>query len=511
MATVNAIPESKQNPSAMGGLIRYCLREDKTFDISCGRNLVTGINCLAENAYAEFMTTKAVYGKESGMYFYHYDQAFSPKEKITPEQVHQVGIEFAKEAWPEYEVLVTTHVDAEHLHSHFVVNSVKFESGLKMNAGPYSIKKLRDLSDEICIRHGLTTLKPYQKGGRNISRREYYAAMKGTSWKFRLANEISRAMKISGDRQSFVREMQKRGYDMKWTPDRKYITFLCPNDKMCRDIKLHDDKFLKEMIENEFKIREQLRREFLNGRIDEKELFEFGKVRATELSENGVYDTRGTEVDRDRTDERPGVFSTETLYDNKEAGNERGYSGESSRPDESVTPRDGKDDELHSEQAYGDNAGDGESFETGWETERRIYFEILLRGESSFDSTRNSRDSVEEEYKEVHADIDRNIGGVLAGGMGALGAVASLMENDDTDDPEEKKKKLDAKDAGSNFGFALGTAVGLVGGLIAKSVKQDEEVVEKPPEEHEEDEEINIDTYEDDEDMEEDEGMTMQM
>ena len=60
MATVNAIPESKQNPSAMGGLIRYCLSREKTFDTNCGRKLVTGINCIAENSYTEFMTTKAV-------------------------------------------------------------------------------------------------------------------------------------------------------------------------------------------------------------------------------------------------------------------------------------------------------------------------------------------------------------------------------------------------------------------------------------------------------------------
>ena len=107
MTTVNAIPESKQNPSAMGGLIRYCLSKEKTFDSNCGRKLVAGINCIAENSYTEFMTTKAVYNQERGVYFYHYDQSFSPKENVTPEQVHEIGIEFAKRAWPEQEVLQT--------------------------------------------------------------------------------------------------------------------------------------------------------------------------------------------------------------------------------------------------------------------------------------------------------------------------------------------------------------------------------------------------------------------
>ena len=124
MATVNVIPEAKQSPSAMRGLINYCLRKEKTFDVNSGRKLITGINCIGENAYEEFMTTKAVYHKETGMNFYHFSQSFPPEEKITPEQVHEVGIEFAKRAWPGHEVLVCTHMDETHLHSNFVVNSL---------------------------------------------------------------------------------------------------------------------------------------------------------------------------------------------------------------------------------------------------------------------------------------------------------------------------------------------------------------------------------------------------
>lgn len=85
------------------------------------------------------------------------------------------------------------------------------------------------------------------------------------------------------------------------------------------------------------------------------------------------------------------------------------------------------------------------------------------------------------------------------------------MDNDQDDDPEEKKKKLDAKDAGANFGFALGGAIGLAAALIAKSKKQDEDIIESPREEPEKTEEIGIDIYEDNEDLDEDEGFTMQM
>ena len=129
MATLNIISETKQSPSAMRGVINYCLDEKKTFDINSGRKLITGVNCIGEKAYTEFMTTKAVYHNEGGVNFYHFSHSFSPKEKITPVEAHEVAIEFVKKAWPGHEVLVCTHMDEPHLHSNIVVNSVNFENG----------------------------------------------------------------------------------------------------------------------------------------------------------------------------------------------------------------------------------------------------------------------------------------------------------------------------------------------------------------------------------------------
>ena len=85
------------------------------------------------------------------------------------------------------------------------------------------------------------------------------------------------------------------------------------------------------------------------------------------------------------------------------------------------------------------------------------------------------------------------------------------MDNDQDDDPEEKKKKLDAKDAGSNFGFALGSAIGLATALLSKSKRQDEDITEIPTEEPDKAEEIDNNTYEDGEDLDEDEGFSLQM
>lgn len=511
MATVNAIHEAKQSPSAMRGLINYCLQKEKTFDVNSGRKLITGINCIGENAYAEFMTTKAVYHKETGMNFYHFSQSFSPEEKITPEQVHEVGIEFAKRAWPGHEVLVCTHIDEPHLHSNFVVNSVNFENGSKIHFTPNSLKVLRDISDEICISHGFSVLPPYQKGGRSISTREYRAAEKGQSWKFRLMSDIQDAMKCSGNRNQFTKEMAKRGYQMRWTDERKNITFTCPNGKLCRDIKLHDNKFLKEMMENEFKIREQLTKELFDGRINQEELFEFGRTRTTDLSSGDMLHTEETAVNRDTTDEGYGGISTKTVRTDITACNERDYSRESGRLDESTSTGTSQDDKLYSEETRGDSDGCGECFETGWETEREFYFRVLLGDDNQHRSSGGSDRYAENTSIEVPGDYDRSGNLLLDAGVGTLAAVASLMDNDQDDDPEEKKKKLDAKDAGANFGFALGGALGLAAALLAKSKQQDKDINETLTEEPGETEEIEIDTYEDGEDLDEDEGFSLQM
>ena len=266
MATVMFIHEGTQNPSAMRAVINYCLQEHKTFDSKSKRRLVSGINCDGENAYREFMATKKVYEKDNGMFFYHYAQSFAPTEKITPDQAHDISLEFAERAWPGHEVLVTTHCDADHIHSHFVINSVGFESGMKLRQSPSTLKHLRKLSDEICIAHGLSVLKPYEGGGKRMSSREYRARMKGESWKQKLANDIDKAMEYSGSKDEFIRSMSILGYHMTWKDERKYLTFHCSNGKSCRDIKLHDEKYLKDNIE-----RELLQREFPDSGSDEKQ------------------------------------------------------------------------------------------------------------------------------------------------------------------------------------------------------------------------------------------------
>jgi hypothetical protein len=255
MATVTYIKESRQNIASMKGVIDYCVQDFKVYDSKSKQRLVSGVNCNGENAFQEFMLTKNAYKKTTGMNFYQYVQSFSPDEKLTPKQAHQVAVEFAEKAWQGYEVMVATHCDADHIHSHFVINSVSFENGLKLRQNPNTLKSLRKLSDEICKKHNLSTLEPYEDSGKKLSTREYRVNEKGCSWKQKLIAEIELAMQISKTKEEFISKLKADGYGVTWTDDRKYITFQTPTGMKCRDIKLHDDKFLKDNMELEFQIR----------------------------------------------------------------------------------------------------------------------------------------------------------------------------------------------------------------------------------------------------------------
>ena len=133
MATVNIMKSKRsQTRAGLAFILSYCKRDRKT--IYEGKKLVSGINCVPESVYHEMMNTKMHYGKTDGRMFYHITQSFHPDEPITPELAHEIALRFAKENFGDYEVLVATHTDKSHIHSHLVVNSVSCETGYKYHS-----------------------------------------------------------------------------------------------------------------------------------------------------------------------------------------------------------------------------------------------------------------------------------------------------------------------------------------------------------------------------------------
>lgn len=257
MATVNFIRYQKQSAGALVGVKRYVEQKEKTLDSEM--QLVSGQNCTPQLADREFIATRNVHRKESPVWFYHYTQSFKPDELVNGKTAHEIAKEFAARAWPDSEVLIATHIDAAHIHSHFVVNAVCFQTGKMLRQGPNTLKTLRQVSDQICQAHQLSVLPTKQKKqSKGMTGREYRAAAKGRSWKFRLINTIDECMRYAKSRAEFISLMRSEGYEVRWTDTRKNITYTTPDGLKCRDDRLHEEKYLKEVMEREFAIRQAI-------------------------------------------------------------------------------------------------------------------------------------------------------------------------------------------------------------------------------------------------------------
>ena len=234
----------------MKSVMRYVSQLSKT--LWDGQQLVSGIGCQPETAFDEFLSTKLLHHKDGGVMFYHMVQSFPKGADVDPRMAHEAACRLAG-YFEGCEVLVCTHTDREHIHSHCIINSVNFETGKKVHMADEQIQELRVCNDEICEELGLPKFqKDEQRQSRGMSNAEYYTAAKGESWKFELMRVIDECMRCAGNREEFLALLRSEGYDATWTDSRKNITYVTPDGRKCRDSKLHMEKYLKENMEAEF-------------------------------------------------------------------------------------------------------------------------------------------------------------------------------------------------------------------------------------------------------------------
>ena len=359
----------------MGRVIRYVSQGKKTMD-ETGRRYLSGINCTPELAQKSFMATKNLYGKANGTFFYQYVQSFSPKEDVTPAKAHQITRELAERFFPGCEVLVATHIDAEHLHSHLIVNSVHPDTGKKLHFTPNTLEQMRKVSNQICMEHGLTTLKPYHQDRRTQGLRtgEYRAANRGDSWKFQLIIAIKEVMERVGTREEFLREMNQQGYQVRWEEGRKSITYTTPTGKKCRDDKLHELKFRKGQMEHEFRIRQRAAQQFTGRPETEAEELTHNanpdKPAGQHPLHHAVPDSGTSGAGSAEHSGAPGEYPERDRFPGHQkepgASGHSGPAGPMAEPDEGSPPRDVPGP---GESPAWDSGGEP----TGWEAERRIY------------------------------------------------------------------------------------------------------------------------------------------
>ncbi len=454
-----------QSRTAMRGVMLYVMQEKKT--AWEGGPLVSGINCQPKSVYDDFLNIKLLYHKDGGVMFYHMVQSFPKGAAADPRQAHEAARRLA-EYFGGCEVLVCTHVDREHIHSHCVINSVNFETGKKLHMAKEQIQELMRRNDAICQEMGLPVFEAARQQSRGMGGAEYHTALKGQSWKLWLMNTIDECMKYAADRDAFVSLMASEGYAVRWESGRKYITYTTPDGLKCRDSKLHEEKYCKEVMEHEFRIRAKLvQRKFHRAaEID-------GGIEADEPVEQriGKYTAADDAAHRDPVRSAAG----DGQADGAGRRNKLGAGGNSEDPagTEAVHRSDagaehtGRDTEI---------AGrDEQTAGTGWESEREIFLQVdrLAPGLQPAGSPQVD-----------HAGADPWHGGtgglVWCGGnprpvplipaVAGLTAVGTLMDEDE--DAEEKRRRMEAKIAAENFGAAIGFAAGAA---LAMKEKLDEQ------------------------------------
>ena len=457
-----------QSRAAMRGVMLYVMQEKKT--TWEGVSLVSGVNCQPQSVYDDFLNTKLLYHKDGGTMFYHMVQSFPKGAAVDPRQAHEAARRLA-EYFDGCEVLVCTHVDREHVHSHCVINSVNFETGKKLHMAKEQIQELMLRNDMICQEMGLPVFDAPTQQARGMSGAEYHTALKGQSWKLRLMNAIDECMKYAADKDAFVSLMASEGCAVRWESGRKYITYTTPDGLKCRDSKLHEEKYCKESMEHEFRIRAKLvQRKFHRAaEID-------GGIEAAESAEQRAAVCTAddpTHCDPVRSaagDEQTGAAGRR---------NKLGTGGNSEDPSgaENVHRSDagaavaGGDAEIA--------GGDEQTAGTGWEPEREVFLQVDRLASGLQPAGGPQVD---------HAGADPWHGGtgglVWRGGdprpvplipaVAGLAAVGTLMDEDE--DAEEKRRRMEAKIAAENFGAVIGFAAGAA---MAVKEKLDEQAVQE--------------------------------
>ena len=450
-----------QSRAAMRGVMLYVMQEKKT--TWEGEPLISGINCQPQSVYDDFLNTKLLYHKDGGVMFYHMVQSFPKGAAVDPRQAHEAARRLAGD-FEGCEVLVCTHVDREHIHSHCVINSVNFDTGKKLHMAKEQLQELMRRNDMICQEMGLPVFEAARQQARGMSGAEYHTALKGQSWKLRLMNTIDECMKYAADKDAFVSLMESEGCAVRWESSRKYITYTTPEGMRCRDNKLHEEKYCKEAIEREFRIRAELiKRKF--HRAEEND----GEIEADESAEQCAA-AAADAAHRDPVRSAAGDEQADRAGGRNKLG-AGGNSEYAAGVENAHRPVRG------AEVAHGDAEiadGDERTAGTGWEPEREIFLRV---------------DRLAPELQPAggpqvdHADADpwhSGTGGLVWRGgdprpvplmpaVAGLAVAGTLMDEDE--DAEEKRRRMEAKIAAENLGAVIGFAAGAA---LAVKEKRDE-------------------------------------
>ena len=404
--------------------MRYVAQTSKT--LWNGQQLVSGIGCQPETVFDEFLSTKLLHHKDGGVMFYHMVQSFPKGAGIDPRTAHEAARRLAG-YFEGCEILVCTHTDREHIHSHCIINSVNFETGKKIHMADEQIQALRARNDAICEELGLPKFqKDEQQKSSGMSNAEYYPAAKGESWKLELMRVIDECMRYAASREEFLALLRAEGYGATWTDSRKNITYTTPDGRKCRDSKLHMTKYRKENMEAEFGYRTEIEYGSIGSAAQEID----GRSAAAGIGRDGD----GAELERAAQNAARSVSAADAAGRGPENAPDQAGSAECIERDADERRR---------------------VCETGWEPDREVFFQLQNADREYEERPDHNPERYEESAfgygadgteEDHHLRVDLDCGSDLVRGAVQLGrAVEQMMDDAPTRDGATTPPHIDSK------------------------------------------------------------------
>ncbi len=275
MAINKVVNKSTKSHGAMRNVLEYVLRDEKVkegyVEIA---GPYSGETINYDEVYQTWLAEKRLWDKDSGRMYAHNIISFHKDEQVTPEQVLEIGKEFAEKFFPGHQYVIGVHQDKDHLHCHIVTNSVSYVDGMKLHQTKRDLEHQKEFTNNLCLERGLTIAeKGHHFDGSVIEQGEITAWSKDKynllindakkSFVAECAIVIMEVVPQSASREEFISGMEERGWSVQWEDSRKHIVFQNEDGKKVRDTNIEKTfagmEVNKEALLNEFTRQNELR------------------------------------------------------------------------------------------------------------------------------------------------------------------------------------------------------------------------------------------------------------
>ena len=217
--------------------LSYILNPDKTE----GLLYTSSMNCMtsARDAYLEMKSVFESFSSErydaplplkgkGTVKAIHYIQSFDPKDNVSPELAHRIAKAFARKTFgDDCQVVIATHTDRGHIHSHLLVNTYTL-TGRKLNDNKATLQHIREYSDRVCLAFNIQPIETRASQGKGVAYNEWEHQRHGTSWKQMLRAEIDSLIGKVKNLDELLYELELKSYEVK---KGRYISLQAPGQQ----------------------------------------------------------------------------------------------------------------------------------------------------------------------------------------------------------------------------------------------------------------------------------------